>query len=73
MSSSGNWITLDQAVKLLNKVWEIDPKKHGRDAYSKKTLYNAISAKALQRKGPAHGALVLEEEILRKYGPNKSA
>lgn len=68
-----NWITIEQAIKLLNKVYDIDPKKHGRNAYSAKTIYNAISAKRLQRKGPRHGALILESEILSLFGPKKSA
>jgi len=67
------WITLEQAVKALNKAYDFDPKKHGRDAYSIKTIYNAISAKKLQRSGPRSAALVLENEVLRLFGPQKSA
>ncbi|MGZ3744429.1 MAG: hypothetical protein ACXVB1_00065 [Pseudobdellovibrionaceae bacterium] len=67
------WITLEQGVKALNKAYDFDPKKYGRDAYSIRTIYNAISAKKLQRKGPRHAALILENELLDLFGPKKTA
>lgn len=68
-----DWITLDEAIKLLNEAHNFDAKRFGRDVYSKKTLYNAISDKRIQRSGPRHAALVSARDIMTQFGPKKSA
>lgn len=59
-------ITIDEAIELLNERHQFDAKKHGRDIYSKKTIYNKIHKGELKRYGPRHLAQLDEAEVILK-------
>lgn len=61
-------LTLKEAIELLNRVYQIDPAKHGRDVFAKGTIYNMISRGELKRYGPRHILQLDESEVLAKLG-----
>lgn len=65
-------VTLKEAVEVLNKAHDIDPEKEGRNAYSIKTIYNAIHARKLRRYGLPHIAKVDSDELLKLLGPKQT-
>jgi hypothetical protein len=73
MSPSKKLITLKQAVNLLNEAHGVDPYTDGRNAFNIGSLYNAISKKKLKRFGPRHLAQVDQDDVLRIFGPQRSA
>ena len=66
-------VSLVEAVDLLNKAYDNDPAKSGRDVISKKTLYNAISARKLKRHGRYSFAQVEVDQLLQVFGPKKAS
>lgn len=66
-------VTLKEVIELLNDAHDIDPKKLGRNAYSEKTIYNAVHSKRVKRYGPRHIAQFDAEEIMRVFGPKKAS
>ena len=66
-------ITLKEAIRVLNDAHFIDPIKEGRDAFSEKSIYNAVHGKKLKRYGPRHILQLDKAELLRLFGPKKAS
>lgn len=63
-------LTLDEAIKILNKVYHWDESARGKPIYSKQTIYNAIYKGKLTRHGPKHRLLIDKSELLERFGKN---
>lgn len=66
-------ISLKEAIIVLNDAHDINPENAGRDAYSTRSIYNAIHKKRIKRYGPRHFVQVDKEELLRLFGPKKAS
>lgn len=66
-------VSLVEAVKLINEAYQNNPEVSGRDVISIKTIYNALSSGRLTRYGSFHFRQVDADELLKEFGPDKTA
>jgi hypothetical protein len=66
-------VSLVEAIVLLNEAYQNNPEKSGRDVVSKKTIYNALSSGRLKRYGSFHFRQVDVDELLKEFGPDRTA
>ncbi len=73
MGEKKKFVSINEAVEILNEKFGNDPKRSGRNVVAKGTIYNAISSKRLKAYGAKHFRQVDVEELLLEFGPQQSA
>ena len=67
------YVSLKEAINLLNEVHFVNPEKAGRNVFAKQTIYNAIHSGRLKRFGPNHMLLMDKNELLAVFGPKHAS
>ncbi|CAB4152723.1 hypothetical protein UFOVP610_25 [uncultured Caudovirales phage] len=67
------FVTLREAIQILNEAFGNDPSKSGRNVIAIGSLYNALYHKKLKKYGKPKFRQVDVNELLEVFGPQKIA